>query len=103
VVTCINGDEAISLYCAAKEAGTPFSVVIMDLTIPGGMGGVEAARRIRNYDSTALLIVSSGYSEDPVMANCKEYGFCAAMEKPYKAATIAEVIAKSTDNVIADG
>jgi len=94
VETCDNGDEAITLYRAAKEAGTPFAVVIMDLTIPGGMGGVEAARQIRTYDPDARLIVSSGYSDDPAMANYKEYGFCAAMEKPYKAATIAEVLAE---------
>lgn len=95
VVTCINGDEAIALYRRAKEAGSPFSLVIMDLTIPGGMGGVEAARRILAFDATARLIVSSGYSEDPVMANCTDYGFCAAMEKPYKAATIARILAES--------
>lgn len=97
VVTCVNGYEAISLYRSAKEAGTPFSVVIMDLTIPGGMGGVEAARRIREFDASARLIVSSGYSDDPVMANYREYGFCAAMEKPYKAATIARVLDESDD------
>lgn len=97
VVTCCNGDEAISLYRTAKEAGTPFDVVIMDLTIQGGMGGVEAARRILSFDPTARLIVSSGYSEDPVMANWTEYGFCAAMEKPYKAATISRILAESGD------
>jgi PAS domain S-box-containing protein len=92
VTTCINGDEAISLYHSAMEAGTPFSIVIMDLTIPGGMGGVEAASRIRAFDPDARLVVSSGYSDDPVMANYRDYGFCAAMEKPYKVETIAQVL-----------
>ncbi|QSV46943.1 hybrid sensor histidine kinase/response regulator [Geobacter benzoatilyticus] len=93
VATCGNGGEAIASYRAAKEAGTPFSVVIMDLTIPGGMGGAETARRIRDFDPDALLVVSSGYSDDPVMANYREYGFCAALEKPYTAAKIAEIFA----------
>jgi PAS domain S-box-containing protein len=92
VQTCINGDEAIALYRAAKDAGTPFTATIMDLTIPGGMGGVEAARRILAYDPDAVLIVSSGYSEDPVMANFKAYGFCAAIEKPYGVEAISQTI-----------
>lgn len=93
VATCSNGGEAIASYRSAKETGTPFSVVIMDLTIPGGMGGAEAACRIRDFDPDAILVVSSGYSDDPVMANFKEYGFCAALEKPYTAADIAKIMA----------
>ncbi|RNC66691.1 MAG: response regulator [Desulfuromonadales bacterium] len=92
VTTCVNGDEAISLYASARERGAPFTLVIMDLTIPGGMGGIEAARRIRAFDPEACLIVSSGYSDDPVMANCGEYGFCAAIEKPYRVEDIADVL-----------
>jgi CheY-like chemotaxis protein len=92
VMTCSNGREAISLYRAALEAGTPFSVVLMDLTIPGSMGGVETARQILAFDPAAPLVVSSGYSEDPVMANYKEYGFCAAIEKPYNVDEIARII-----------
>jgi len=92
VKTCCNGKEAISLYQAALEAGTPFSVVLMDLTIPGSMGGVETARQILAFDPAAPLVVSSGYSEDPVMASYREYGFCAAIEKPYNADDIAKII-----------
>lgn len=84
VETCDNGEAAVARYRAAQEAGNPFTVTIMDLTIPGGMGGVEAARRILAFDPAARLVVSSGYSDDPVMANFAEYGFCAAIEKPYK-------------------
>jgi len=93
VTECDNGEEAIALYSAAKKAGTPFSLVIMDLTIPGGMGGLEAARHIAAIDPAANLIVSSGYSDDPVMSNPKEYGFCAAIEKPYKAHDITAALA----------
>lgn len=69
VTTCTNGEEAVALYKAAFEAGVPFSAVIMDLTIPGGMGGEEAARAILEIDSRAQLIVSSGYSNDTIIAD----------------------------------
>jgi len=64
----------------------------MDLTIPGGMGGIEAARQIRAIDPDAHLIVSSGYSDDPVMANYTDYGFCASMEKPYRVEDISAIL-----------
>jgi two-component system, cell cycle sensor histidine kinase and response regulator CckA len=93
VQACSNGEEAIALYAAAKEGGKPFCLVIMDLTIPGGMGGVDAARGILALDPEAKLIVSSGYSDDPVMSDYREYGFLAALEKPYQAKDIAEALA----------
>ncbi len=83
VKTCVDGAEAVALYKAARESGTPFAVVIMDLTIPGGMGGKEAAQQILAIDPVACLIVSSGYSNDPIMADYKTYGFSAAVAKPY--------------------
>ena len=92
VRTCVNGEEAIALYRAAREAGAPYSAVIMDLTIPGGMGGREAAERILAFDPTARLIVSSGYSNDPVMADHARFGFCASIEKPYRAADLGRVL-----------
>lgn len=92
VTTCSNGEEAISLYQSAKDAGTPFSVTILDLTIPGSMGGMETARHILGIDPEAVLIVASGYSEDPIMTDYQEYGFRAAIEKPYRAQDIAEVL-----------
>ncbi|MBU5612835.1 hybrid sensor histidine kinase/response regulator [Geomonas azotofigens] len=92
VTSCANGSEAISLYAAAKEAGTPFAAVIMDLTIPGGMGGQEAARHILAMDPRASLIVSSGYSNDPVMSDYAQFGFKATMAKPYRASEVAEVL-----------
>jgi len=92
VTTCGNGTEAIDLYRSARNEGNPFSVVIMDLTIPGGMGGIEAARQILAFDPAAQLIVSSGYSADPVMANFTEYGFCASIEKPYRVEDISAIL-----------
>ncbi|GFO59555.1 hypothetical protein GMST_18800 [Geomonas silvestris] len=84
-VVCAEGAEAVELYRERFQAGEPFLAGILDLTIPGGMGGVEVAQQILAIDPAAKLIVSSGYSYDPVMARHKEYGFCAAVAKPYKA------------------
>ena len=84
VTTCGDGVEAITHYKTALQAWTPFAAVIMDLTIPGGMGGKEAARQILAIDPEACLIVSSGYSSDPIMANYASYGFSRAIAKPYK-------------------
>jgi len=95
VVCCKNGAAAVSLYRSAREEGMPFSLVIMDLTIPGGMGGVEAARQILSIDQEAQLIVSSGYSDDPVMANYSDYGFCASLEKPYNVEEISSILQKT--------
>ena len=92
VQTCRNGDEAIALYTAAFAAGIPFSAVIMDLTVPGGMGGKEAAQHILQIAPQARLIVSSGYSHDPVMANYGQFGFCATVVKPYRLNDIAQVL-----------
>lgn len=83
VTTCNTGEEAVDLYRTAKEAGNPFVAAIMDLTIPGGTGGKEAAKQILQIDPSACLIVSSGYSNDPIMAEYARYGFKAALSKPY--------------------
>jgi len=84
VTLCSNGDEAVAAYRAAHEAGNPFRATILDLTVQHGMGGQEAADRILEFDPQALLVVSSGYSYNPVMAGFKAYGFSAAVTKPYK-------------------
>ena len=78
-----HGEEAIQFYREAMEAGEVFDIVIMDLTIPGGMGGKDTVKEILALDPTARVVVSSGYSNDPVMAKYAEYGFCAALVKPY--------------------
>jgi len=92
VQCCVNGEEAITMYAAAMEAGSPFSAVIMDLTIPGGMGGREAAEQILKIDPRACLIVSSGYSNDPVMAEHAKFGFRATLVKPYRLDEIMQVL-----------
>lgn len=83
VTTCATGEEAVRKYRLAKEGNKPFSFVIMDLTVPGGMGGRESAKDILAFDPYARLIASSGYSNDPVMADFCDYGFCGSIAKPY--------------------
>jgi PAS domain S-box-containing protein len=89
IVLASDGRAAIELY---KKSGNTIDLVIMDLTIPGGMGGKEAAREILTINPEAKVIVSSGYSNDPVMARFGEYGFCAALVKPYQVDELSKVI-----------
>ena len=90
--TCADGDSAIQAYTQALKAGSPFDVVIMDLTIPGGMGGREASARILALDPGACLIVSSGYSVDPVMARPGDFGFRGVLPKPYGLRDLARIL-----------
>ncbi len=83
VDVCGDGRSAVELYRTAFELRTPYDAVILDLTVPGGMGGLEAARQIRALDPEAVLIVSSGYSQDAVAADFISNGFSGAVMKPY--------------------
>ncbi|NVN89350.1 MAG: response regulator [Desulfuromonadales bacterium] len=96
VTTCIDGQQALYEYRHAIDSGSPFSAVIMDLVIPDGMGGLEAAQRILAIDPAANLIVSSGNPEDPAMVEYEKYGFSAAMKKPYRVEDVAELLAGLT-------
>ncbi|MDD2310477.1 MAG: PAS domain S-box protein [Desulfuromonadaceae bacterium] len=96
---CADGEDAILMYKTAKEAGVPFFAAILDLTIPGAMGGLEASQQIMEYDPSARLIVSSGYSNNPVIAEYGSYGFSAAITKPYKVDAIAEILAELAHRV----
>jgi signal transduction histidine kinase/CheY-like chemotaxis protein len=87
-----DGAEAIRRYSEAREAGRPFAAVIMDLTIPGGMGGKEAIKYLLEVDPEAIAIVSSGYSNDPVMAEFAKYGFRGMVAKPYEIHQLAGVL-----------
>jgi CheY-like chemotaxis protein len=87
-----NGNEALSLYGQRQRTPEPFDLVIVDLTIPGGMGGKETIAELQKIDRQARAIVSSGYSNDPVMATYRQYGFAAAVVKPYVLSELTEAI-----------
>ena len=78
-----TGNETIESYKSALQEGAPFDVVIMDLTIPGGIGGKEVVKILHEADPNIKAIVASGYSNDPVMANFREYGFSGVIVKPF--------------------
>ncbi len=78
-----DGQEAIELYTAAGNSGKPFDVVILDLTVPGGMGGQETIEKLLKIDPDVKAVVSSGYAKDPVLANYKDYGFKGIIPKPF--------------------
>jgi len=94
VETTLNGEQAVALYSHDLTEGRAADVLIMDLTIPGAMGGREAAQEILRLNPEARIIVSSGYSNDPVMANYRDYGFCAAIAKPYRQQDLSEAVRK---------
>lgn len=87
-----GGSEALELYIKAMESGWTFDAVIMDLTIPGGMGGRDAVKKFLEIDPDVKAIVSSGYSNDTVMADYKEYGFKAIIAKPYSIEELSRVL-----------
>ena len=89
-----DGVEAIAMYGQAAEARLPFAAVIMDLTIPGGMGGKEAIARLREQDPRVKAIVSSGYSESTIMSDYAEAGFAGVLRKPYKLEDMSSSLAR---------
>ncbi len=99
VEVCDDGLQAMDHYRKACDAGTPFDVVILDLTIPGGGGGREIISQMRKIDATVKAIVSSGYVNDPVINNYKAHGFCAVLLKPYDVRELRKVLRDVTTSV----
>jgi PAS domain S-box-containing protein len=95
VVAAKEGGEAIELYSQADASGEPFDVVIMDLNIPGGLGGRETIKRLLESYTNVNAIVSSGYSNDPITANYLSYGFKGVLPKPYTMKQLEEAIQKA--------
>ena len=92
VILAEDGEQAITAYKKALANNRAVDLTIMDLTIPGGMGGKKAVLKILAINPDAKVIVSSGYSNDPIMADYKKYGFCSAIVKPYQLQEISRVI-----------
>jgi two-component system cell cycle sensor histidine kinase/response regulator CckA len=89
-----DGEEALSLYKEAMDEGKPYDVVILDLTIPGAMGGLRTLQELRKIDPKVKAIVSSGYSDDPVMSDHEKFGFNAIIKKPYEYHELSETVKK---------
>jgi len=87
-----DGAEAVEMYSKAKGSEKPYDAVILDLSIQGGMGGVEAIKKLLELDPQLKAIVCSGYSESPVMSNYLEYGFKGMMAKPFDFQTLGKVL-----------
>lgn len=87
-----DGVEAVKEYKKHQDNGVPFTAVIMDLTIPGGMGGEEAVKEVLRLDHEAKVFVSSGYSNDPIMVNYQDYGFSGGIAKPFDLATMQKIL-----------
>jgi signal transduction histidine kinase/ActR/RegA family two-component response regulator len=92
VRTAADGAEAIALYKKAKAEALEFDAVLLDLTVTGGMGGVEAAAKLKAFDPTIRMVVSSGYSDAPVMSHFADYGFDAVIEKPWTVQEMSAVL-----------
>ena len=92
VETVDEGERAVSAYARARTDATPFEVVLLDLTVRSGVGGIEAARRICDRDPTARCVVMSGYSDDPVLADFRTYGFVGVVPKPFTYQQLVTVV-----------
>ena len=92
VATTHNGEEAIHRYQQSIESGRKYDAVILDLTIPGAMGGKETIKKLLEIDADVRAIVSSGYSNDPVLSDYARYGFRQAVSKPYRIQDLSEAL-----------
>jgi CheY-like chemotaxis protein len=91
-----EGKEALRLHKEARKTGKPFSLVILDLTVPGGMGGKETIEQLKKIDPEVIAIVSSGYSTEQVLSKHKKYGFSGVVTKPYDIDQLRHVLQEVT-------
>jgi CheY-like chemotaxis protein len=98
VATCANGEEAYALYHKFMDAGKTFSVVILDLSVSSGMGGVATAKQILTLDPHARLIASSGNAHDPALTEYEKFGFRSSIAKPYSTKELVQTITMALQN-----
>jgi len=87
-----DGQTAIDLYKKEKNAGAPFDIVILDLSVHTGMGGKETIEALRKFDPLVKGIVSTGFANDPVVENFSQYGFSGKLTKPYKISDLKNIL-----------
>ena len=92
VAVADDGNQAVEMYRQAQKSGEPFDTVIMDLTVPGGMGGKEALQILKKINPNVKALVSSGYSNDPIMSNFRDYGFQGVVKKPYRIQDMSDAL-----------
>lgn len=95
VVVAANGREALELYERERNASQPFDAIILDLTVPGDMGGLQVIKTIRKTDRSIKAIVSSGYSNDPIMSDYESHGFNGIATKPYTVSELGDALEKA--------
>lgn len=94
VEVAAHGEEAVALYQAAQARGERFDVVLLDLTVRGGFGGLPTLQALRRLDPTVTAVMVSGYADDPVLADPARFGFHGALAKPYGIAALGELLAR---------
>ncbi len=92
IVTVADGQMAIEAYKKEMERGRPFDAVILDITVPGGLGGEDTIKELLKIDEDATVIVSSGYANDPIMSSYERFGFKACISKPYSLRELSKVL-----------
>jgi len=95
VETTLDGNAAVTQYRAAMNAGCPFNLLILDLTVPDKMGGYEAFKAIQAFDPGVKAIVSTGYSNEPIVTNFRDYGLAGVAPKPYKLIELLGAVEKA--------
>lgn len=94
-VECVsNSDQAVEKYRRAMNTKEAFDAVILDLTVPGGKGGKDAIVELKKIDPAVRAVVSSGYSNDDVVVNFRDYGFSSVLPKPYTIEEVSESLNK---------
>lgn len=97
-ITVNDGEQAIELYSQAYDKGQPFDIVILDLTIKGGMGGEETVKKLLEFDPSVTALVSSGNTNGLTFSNLKQIGFKGIVEKPYNIKELQEKLNYIIDN-----